>query len=223
MAATSLKRQATKMKTNGSSKTKTRTEEVYRKAAKLFRESGYVRTTMNDIAQALEIQKGSLYYYVKDKQSLLFVILDRITDTLLDTVKDFPLDNLSSQEKLTRLMHQHVLNVLEYRNEVPLLIYEAKHLPPKLLGVVLEKRRQYEDIFLKVIREGIADGTFLGHNQHVVAFFILGGVFWFFQWFSSEEMETQRVTEQSFLGLFLNGLLAQRTTDLQRGASHFGT
>jgi len=135
MAATSLKRQATKMKTNGSSKTKTRTEEVYRKAAKLFRESGYVRTTMNDIAQALEIQKGSLYYYVKDKQSLLFVILDRITDTLLDTVKDFPLDNLSSQEKLTRLMHQHVLNVLEYHNEVPLLIYEAKHLRLEMAGI----------------------------------------------------------------------------------------
>ena len=182
----------------GGQKGKTRMEEVYRKAAKLFREQGYLRTTMNDIARELKIQKGSLYYYIKDKDTLLFEILDRTTDVLLNSVKDLPIDHLPSQEKLDHLIHVHFTNVMNYKNEVPLLIYASNTLQPRQKDTILKKRKDYEEVFLEVIREGIADQTFLGHNQHVVAFFILGGVFWFSQWFSPEEMNAQQVSEKQF-------------------------
>lgn len=194
----------------GGHKGKTRMEEVYHKAARLFMEQGYLRTTMNDIAHDLKIQKGSLYYYIKDKETLLFEILDRTTDDLLTSVEHLPIDNLPTREKLDHLIHVHFDNVMSHRNELPLLIYESKNLRQKQQDIVLKKRKNYEEVFLEVIREGIADNTFLSHNQHVVAFFILGGVFWFFQWFTPEEMDAQQVTENSFRLLFFNGLLTER-------------
>ena len=195
----------------GGHKVKNRIEEVYRKAAKLFREQGYLRTTMNDIARELKIQKGSLYYYIKDKESLLFEILDRTTDILLNSVEHLPIDQLSSQEKLDYLIHVHFTNVLNNKNELPLLIYETNNLQPKQQNSILKKRKDYEEVFLEIIREGSADKTFLGHIQHFVAFFLLGGVFWFFQWFSPEEMDAQQVSENSFRMMFLNRLLTKRT------------
>jgi AcrR family transcriptional regulator len=186
-------------------------EEVYQKATKLFREKGYLRTTMNDIAQELDIKKGSLYYYIKDKETLLFEILDRITDILANSGASVSLDHLSTQEKLDRLIHEHFMNVKKYKNEIPLLVYEVKNLRPDQRDIIIKKRREYEEAFLKVIREGIADGTFLDHNHHVVAFFILGGAFWFSQWFSGEEVNGRQVNEDSFVRLFLNGLLTRRT------------
>ncbi len=193
-----------------SPKGKTRMEEVYNKAAKLFRDKGYLRTSMNDLARELKIQKGSLYYYIEDKETLLFEILDRTTDALLAGISNLQLNHLSSQEKLDRLIHEHFSTVLRHKNELPLLIYEVKNLKPKKRGIIIKKRKEYEEVFLEVIREGIGDGTFLDHNHHIVAFFILGGVFWFSQWFSPEEMALQDVTENSFLKLFFNGLLSRR-------------
>jgi len=198
----------------GSAKGKTRMEEVYRKAARLFREKGYLRTSMNDIARDLNIQKGSLYYYIDDKETLLFEILERITESLIRGVRSLDLDHLTSREKLDSLIHEHFSNVLQHQDELPLLIYEVKNLRSKNRDKIITKRKEYEEVFLEVIREGIADGTFLGHNQHVVAFFILGGVFWFSQWFTPEDMEAQNVTESSFLKLFFNGLLSERTVEL---------
>ena len=66
-------------------------EEVYAKAAKLFKENGFLNTSVNQIAQELGIQKGSLYYYITDKETLLFDILNRTMDDMLELVGDLPL------------------------------------------------------------------------------------------------------------------------------------
>lgn len=210
MATMTTKKGRQMVSGNDTLKNKTRMEEVYQKAAKLFSERGYVKTTMNDIAGELNIQKGSLYYYVTDKESLLYAILDRTVDALVTRVARVPLHGLSAQEKLSRLIHEHFTNVVTYRHEISLLVNATKSLQPKERQQIGAKREKYEEIFFHVIREGIADGTFIDHNLHQVAFFILGGIYWFNQWFTPEDMAAQNVTEESFRNMFFNGLLAKR-------------
>lgn len=50
---------------------KGRMDEVYAKAAILFRKKRYINASVNEIAKELGIQKGSLYYYIDDKETLL--------------------------------------------------------------------------------------------------------------------------------------------------------
>jgi AcrR family transcriptional regulator len=190
---------------------KVRTEEVYTKAARLFRKTGYLKTTMEDIAQALGMQKGSLYYYVKDKETLLFDIVDRTNDNLIKSVSNLSHKGLSSKEKIEHLIHIHILNVTQYHDEIPLLINETKNLRPELREIILSKRKKYEEFFLEVILEGMANKTFFKHDKNIVAFWILGGVFWFFQWFNPEETRPE-VIEKDFLNIFFNGLLATRVS-----------
>ncbi|HEY8393966.1 MAG TPA: helix-turn-helix domain-containing protein, partial [Thermaerobacter sp.] len=52
----------------------TREQEIVEAARKLFREKGYYATTMQDIADAVGLQKASLYHYIKSKEALLLRI-----------------------------------------------------------------------------------------------------------------------------------------------------
>lgn len=190
-------------------KGKERMEEVYVKAAALFKEKGYLRTTMNDIAKELNIQKGSLYYYIKDKETLLFQILDRTTDNLLESVRDLPLKHLSTKEKLERVIIEHSRNIRRHQNEIPLLINEIKNLRPKLREVIISKREQYEKIFLDSIDEGFSNKTFIKHDKQFIAFLVLGGVYWFYQWFSPGEEQTPELIAKNFSKFIFNGLLVK--------------
>jgi len=195
-----------------------RREEVYTEATKLFRKNGYLKTTMEEIAQAVKIKKGSLYYYIKDKETLLFDILDRTNDILLESLRGLSLQGLPTKEKLARLIHIHLLNVSQYRNEIPLLINEAKNLRPDLRKMVFSKRTQYEKIFFEVIEEGLSNNTFIQHDKTMVRFWILGGIFWFFQWFNPAEKRPETIEknaeeiERDFLRLLFNGLLVKRVS-----------
>jgi TetR/AcrR family transcriptional regulator, cholesterol catabolism regulator len=188
---------------------KTRTEEVYTKAAKLFRKAGYLKTTMGEIAKALGMQKGSLYYYINDKETLLFDILDRTNDNLIKSVSNLSLQGLSSKEKIEHLIHIHILNVIHFHDEIPLLVNEIKNLRPELRELVISKREKYESFFHEVIIEGMANNTFIKHDKNIVEFWILGGVFWIFQWFNPEETRPEAI-EKDFIKFFFNGLLAKK-------------
>jgi AcrR family transcriptional regulator len=46
--------------------------EIIKVAVSAFKQKGYHGTTMDDIARKLKITKGSLYYYFKNKEAILF-------------------------------------------------------------------------------------------------------------------------------------------------------
>lgn len=51
-----------------------REQEILDAARKLFRQKGYYATTMQDIAEAVGLQKASLYHYIRSKEALLLQI-----------------------------------------------------------------------------------------------------------------------------------------------------
>ena len=53
-------------------------EEIVRIAIELFRKQGYNRTSMNDLAQACGLQKGSFYHYFNSKEALMREVLDTL-------------------------------------------------------------------------------------------------------------------------------------------------
>jgi AcrR family transcriptional regulator len=62
-------------------------DEIIQVAAKLFRSSGYVETSMKDIADGVGILKGSLYYHFSSKEELLNEVVNKGVDRLLATAQ----------------------------------------------------------------------------------------------------------------------------------------
>ena len=69
-----------------------RGEEVYVAALRLFREKGYHATSMQDIAGAVGLYKGSLYHYIGGKEELLVQVFERAMGSLVANVERIAAD-----------------------------------------------------------------------------------------------------------------------------------
>ena len=186
---------------------KGRLEEVYKKAAMLFKEKGYLNTSVNEIAAEMNIQKASLYYYINDKETLLFEILNRTMDTMLERVGNLPIQNLEPDKKLEQVIQAHIVNAIRYLNEFSVLLHDTKHLRPDLREIILAKRKQYEKIFLTIVKEGASKSIFQKHDAKMLVYMILGSCNWLYQWFSVEGTKTPEQIARIFSDVFLKGLL----------------
>ena len=186
---------------------KARTEEVYAKAAMLFKQNGYLNTPLASIGKELNIQKASLYYYIKDKETLLFKILNRTMDTMLEKVGNLPIQDLTPDKKLKHVIYAHIINASRYLNEFSVLLQDTKHLRPDLKKIVLSKRKQYEGVFLQIIEEGISKKIFVRQDPKMLVYLILGSCNWIYQWLSLRGPKTPEQIARIFSDVFLNGLL----------------
>src|SRR5919198_6392060 len=91
-----------------------RAEEVYTAALRLFREKGYHATSMQDIAAAVGLYKGSLYHYIGGKEDLLVQVFERAMGTLLADVERIVADSsLRPSAQLRQVVEAHVKAVAE--------------------------------------------------------------------------------------------------------------
>src|SRR5438128_12691346 len=89
-----------------------RGEEVYSAALRLFREKGYHATSMQDIAAAVGLYKGSLYHYIGGKEELLVRVFERSMGVLLADVERIASDrSLAPSLQLRRVVEAHVAAV----------------------------------------------------------------------------------------------------------------
>src|SRR5690242_6911252 len=77
--------------------------EILKSAAAAFRKLGYHGATVEQIASALRMKKGNLYYYFRNKEEILFAChqysLDRLL-ALLDEVERSEIGRASCRERV---------------------------------------------------------------------------------------------------------------------------
>ncbi len=128
-------------------------------AIKLIARHGYAAVSMRQIAAEVGVQAGALYLYTKDKQSLLFDIMRRHMEELLEASKselcgDKPL------ERLEKFVSFHIRFHMDRADEVFIAYMELRNLEPENFKAIEGLRRQYEDQLEAILRQGQADGAF---------------------------------------------------------------
>src|SRR5438132_6755602 len=102
-----------------------RGEEVYRAALRLFREKGYHATSMQEIADAVGLYKGSLYHYIGGKEDLLVQVFRRTLGGLVEAVERIAADRESSAaERLRRAIRAHVAAASEHLDALTVYLHE---------------------------------------------------------------------------------------------------
>jgi AcrR family transcriptional regulator len=131
----------------------TRRNELTRQAARLFAEKGYHGTSIGDLAEAMGVQKGSLYAHIESKADLLWeVARDGATafHEALDTVPD----ELKATEKIRFALRAHLGVVAEQLDVATVFIREWRYLDGERREEFLAERRRYEERFRALFREG---------------------------------------------------------------------
>ena len=159
---------------------------IIQTAAQIFREKGYHGTSMQDIADAVQLQKASLYHHVTSKQDILFTILEQAQDMLIADMRPVVDSELNPEDKLRLAMQIYIGRLTEDADLAAVLLLEHRSLEVKLRTRHIARRDRYENQWRKIIREGIDVGVFRPVDVTVATFAILGVQNWMITWFKSD-------------------------------------
>jgi TetR/AcrR family transcriptional regulator len=170
--------------------------EILKSAAAAFRKLGYHGATVEQIAAALHMKKGNLYYYFRNKEEILFACHEYSHDRLQELLDKVVRSTAPADEKLRRLISSTVHVILDELHGTALLL-DLEALSPAHLKAVIVRRDRFDRGMRMILEEGIATGAFAPGDPKLVAFAMLGAVNWIARWFnpggpaSSEEIATR--------------------------------
>jgi AcrR family transcriptional regulator len=181
-------------------------EEIVQAAVHLFEQKGYHATSVQDIADAVGLQKGSLYHYISGKEDLLLGVAQRAITEFNQRMKRILASEQSSQEKMKRAMESHLELITHDVQLSTVLLRESVALGEKPQQVVREATDLYLDLWTQLIEEGIARGEFREGNARITALAILGACNWVYRWYREGGSLTSADVAAVYAGLFLNGI-----------------
>jgi len=191
-------------------------QEILRAAARLFQQQGYDGTSMNDIAEALNLSKGGLYHHFQSKEEILFNLMSHAMDITEQQVIA-PVKLIANPEdRLRALIRLHIGVVLKERDrEITVMLHENHPLTPLLRKRINGRKKDYvhfvENLIAEVQGQRVG-GPNPGSSKKTVtpraaAFALLGMINWIYQWYRpdgslQEETLVQQYTEIFFQGAF---------------------
>ena len=184
-----------------------RRTEMIRAAARLFSERGYHGTSMQHLADALGLQRGSLYAHIGSKEELLFDVVNEGADRFLERGQQaFDMESLAAR-RLRRLLVGHIETAIEHLDAATVFLNEWRYLSPEFISSIQEKRDRYEAMVRGIIEDGIAAREFRPDvNVRFAARLVLSAGNWTYAWFRpGGELGPTQIGER-FAELLIRGL-----------------
>ena len=156
-------------------------------ASTLFIRRGFGATTMQDIADALQISRPKLYYYFQDKGRILETLVSNVPVEAHRRAQAVLLaKDLDCEGKLRALVMAHADLILTRPLEFRLLDMSLEHLPKAMQARAQKAKRGLLEAFAAVISDGIAQGVFRKTDAKVAAFAMIGMCNWTAAWFRAD-------------------------------------
>jgi TetR/AcrR family transcriptional regulator, cholesterol catabolism regulator len=187
----------------------TRRHELTRQAARLFAERGYHGTSMGDIAEALGVQKGSLYSLTGSKQQLLYKTMRQGADAFHAALDAVP-ENAPAAERVRAALRGHLRVVAEQIDVATVFTREWRYLEGEQREEILAERRRYEERFRALFREGRELGELRTDlDDAAAALLVLSSLNWAYTWLAPGR-DTDELADR-FYSLLVDGVRGYAT------------
>lgn len=140
-----------------------RRAEIMDAAMLLFMEKGYANTTTQDIVDKVNISRGLLYYHFKNKEDILYCLVERYSEKLLRDIHVIVNDDdKTAIEKIRAFIDATIIstdNVSAEGTELQKTVdlKENRYMLDKLSHKLIEKLTIY---FERIINQGISEKVF---------------------------------------------------------------
>lgn len=152
-------------------------------ARRLFYEKGYERTTLDDIAERLEVTKQFIYSYYKNKTELLHEISTQCISECLRTQSRILASKQPLPEKLARIVDEVAQVIISYQAHTIIYLREEMNLDPEVARTIREQRNEFDHRTMKLLREGTRNGSFHVTDERITARCIGGMLVWSALWY----------------------------------------
>ncbi|MBA3433014.1 MAG: TetR/AcrR family transcriptional regulator [Actinobacteria bacterium] len=189
----------------------TRRDQLTREAARLFAERGFHGTSMGDLAQALGVQKGSLYSLTGSKQQLLLDTMRegaRAFHAALDAIPD----GTPAVERVRLALRGHLRVVAEQIDVATVFTREWRYLEGADREEIRSERRRYEERFRSLFREGVEKGELRSDlDEGAAALLVLSAANWAYTWLTPGR-DTDELADR-FTAILVDGIRGYATPE----------
>lgn len=196
-----------------------RNAEVITAGIDVFWRKGYSAASIQDVADAVGVLKGSLYHYISSKEELLFRIFDdahQEAALLMEEVGAMDADPLT---RLQVYLERHVEQFLAYPERTSLYFRDWRYLTGDRYDTVVEQRRAYERFVRGLIAEAQANGDLEESlNPKYASLFIIGAINYVADWYRRDGRDPARVIARNHAALAIRALKGGRAEEVAPAA-----
>lgn len=177
--------------------------------SELFRKNGYQTTSMRDIAAAVGMKSGSLYYYYESKEALLAAILNDNIDVTISCLKAavaaLP-ETATTRQKFYAAVTAAVKTIADAGDMALASARTLSYLQEPEYSEQVSHRQAHNKFWRDLIEEGKANGEIdPSVSVAMVTMAIVGALAFVGEWYEAERSSTEAIGE-IFANLFFNGL-----------------
>jgi AcrR family transcriptional regulator len=187
----------------------TRRRELTREAAKLFAQKGYHGTSIGDIADAMGVQKGSLYAHISSKEDLLYETMREGADAFHAALDAIP-DDAAATDKIRLALRGHLRVVAEQLDVATVFVQEWRYLEGDRRDEIVAERRRYEERIRELFREGRELSELRADlDESIAALLLLSAANWAYTWLQPGR-DTDELADR-FFALLVYGMRGYST------------
>lgn len=180
-------------------------EELLEVAIDLFAANGYAGTSIRDIASTVGRSVSNVYHHFRNKEDLLFAILEYSVRGLPERLRDEAYADGLPLENFQNVVRAHLQSSALHRRETKIFFIDEERLSPE--GKKLNRRIQKEilDIYVEQLRILQSHGLIRTKHIKVLAFNVLGTINWFLRWNDPERSSGENDVFEEVVSFVLYG------------------
>lgn len=169
-------------------------------AAHLFRNKGFERTTVRDLASAVGIQSGSIFHHFKSKDEILRAVMEETIRYNTALMRAALAEAGSVRERVLALIRCELQSIMGGTGEaMAVLVYEWRSLSEDGQRRVLALRDIYEQLWLEVLGQA-KDAGYIRADVAITRRFLTGALSWTTTWFRAEgSLSLDDLAEQALI------------------------
>ncbi|MFF2847671.1 TetR/AcrR family transcriptional regulator [Streptomyces sp. NPDC058001] len=173
-------------------------------AAALFAEGGHEAVSIEAVAERLSVSRATLYRTVPTKEDLLGILFERSTSELYDAAREVVKGQFDAGEALDALIRAHVDAAIRMRGYLA-VFFGGAGLPPEVYARWHRWSRDYEKVWLKVVRQAMKTGVIEPGDPKLTTRLMLGMVIWVSRWYRPTERLTSEQIAEAAIRLVRRG------------------
>ncbi|GLX11134.1 TetR/AcrR family transcriptional regulator [Microbispora sp. NBRC 16548] len=188
-----------------------RYHEIVGAAAEIFRQKGYSATSIQDIADAVGILKGSLYHYVRSKEDFLYTIIKDATEAALREIQTVARMEAGAVHRLVAFVHAHVRFATGHLTAYSIRLREMRRLSPDRRGKIRADGEAYNKVMQDILVQGQEQGVFdAGMDVELMTTILLGQLNAVTRWYREGGPYTPEQLADVFAGTVLSAVVSDR-------------
>ncbi|MEU7811982.1 TetR/AcrR family transcriptional regulator [Pseudonocardia sp. NPDC049154] len=135
-------------------------EQIEQEAVRLFAEKTYPVIGMRDIGDAVGLLPGSLYVHISGKEDLLLRIVEKGIQNYVEAIGAAADSDDPAPQRLRAAFLAHFEVLGRTKEQTRVAFFQWTYLSPAKQGRIIALRQQYEDLFVRIVRDGVRTGEF---------------------------------------------------------------